>query len=392
VVLLAVLTVLLVPSEAWAAPESFTSSGGNTVYGTVPTNGAGDPTTGKVAITWTRVASSTAHRVCTVALNGDVWSGSIGSSSAGSNYTYTVPSGTSSVNGANPVVAWKVWVNHGTTSSWSCPADGGTREASEANLAAFAAPAPYELIGRNLTAVPSSCPDTFTNTYAYADGSYLGVRFQWSGAKPVGGWRVESEDQVTYYGKVPRAVLSGTLSTQGADFASANVPSYLRVESAADGTCYVNIATGVKTDPTLVDDGSNECSFGDVACYFRAALSWAFVPQGESLDQFDALGDDFGNTIPFVWIEGTAELVGFNLAEYGAGWSYDGIARFPCDFTSIQVCEGTYMFVLPPSDPIVTWMRDHRDDISAFMWILLLAPMVLWFWRQLLPITGSGSQ
>jgi len=390
-----VLLVLLVPSEVWAGVTSYTSSSGATVTVTDPTDGAGRASDGKVAITWSRPTSANATRVCTVAANGDVWSGSLGGSSAGSAYTYTVPSGTSTVTAGNPVVEWRVWQSYGTTSSWSCPADGGSLAATSANLHAFSAPSPYEELGRRYSSDPSTCTDWWSAARASADGTTLVVRFVWEGAsKPVGGWRVESDDGTVYYGKVPRGVISGTLRTQGADLATSATPSVVRVESAADSTCYLNVNVSTSADDVLVDDGSVECSFGDVACYFRASLNWAFVPESATLDQFGSMWDDMGTKIPFVYVAGGFELLSFNVAESGAGWSYDGVMRLPCAMgDSLNICEtGTYTYVLPPGDAILTWMRDYREALSVFMWLLLVVPLGLFVWRRLFPVVGSGAQ
>jgi len=248
----------------------------------------------------------------------------------------------------------------------------------------------------SLTAAPSTCTTQWSGLWASADGATIKVRFDWTGAtKPVGGWRVESADGATLYGTIPRRVMDGTLETQGVNITSAAVPTTLRIEAADSSSCYATVSTGVTQEDTFVDDGSNECSFGDVACYFRSGLNWAFMPEQTTLDQFSGLGEDIGSKIPFVYVVGAADLasITFSSGEGSILYSYDGLFRFPCDMGMLNICEtGTYYHVMGPSDPIVEWMRDKRTPLSVFMWLLLLVPLSLWVWRRLFPVVGSGGQ
>jgi len=394
-----VLLVLLVPSEAWAADLDEVTTGRMTIpSGTVALSGTYDHqiAVGAVSVYHSlTIAGSVDMRVYCYreSFDPDISGASASDSNNPATGYYT---------GTNVSQTWNGGAAGATTTNPSlvtCPVATSPTEQTVPKVIRLGTTNTgdtprYSWYSIGVTPV-SSCLTSWSGLWASADGTTIKVRFDWTGAtKPVGGWRVESLDGATLYGTIPRRVMEGTLETQGVNITSAAVPTDLRIEAADDATCWAEVATGVASDDVYVDDGTNECSFGDVACYFRSALNWAFVPESSTLDQFGSMWDDMGTKIPFVYVAGGFELLSFNVAESGAGWSYDGVMRLPCAMgDSLNICEtGTYTYVLPPGDAILTWMRDYREALSVFMWLLLVVPLGLFVWRRLFPVVGSGAQ
>lgn len=268
-------------------------------------------------------------------------------------------------------------------------------------------------ITADLDAVPSSTCATFDDSSA-ADSEAVWrprkrsviVDWHWTGGTAASaGFRIVNMDTEAY---VDETYSGNGLYTK--TWAQQRQPSYVRIKVKGTPSCFIDLgvevwgsqeslgtgAGGGPSDYGEADDpdSGSDCSAFDIFCRIKAGLSWAFVPEDESLEQFSALGDDIQTKIPFVYIAGTFTLLDFNLPDCTGGscigYEYDGLFTIP-SFDLGGVASGG-ITVLGPGDDITLWMVDNRELMGVFVWLLMLVPLGLWIWRRLMPVAGSGSQ
>jgi len=253
----------------------------------------------------------------------------------------------------------------------------------------------------------STCPGAFTNyssTWDQALGT-LTVTFSYSGSSASSFVAKSFGGGVTYGTHTGGTSVSASIV--GTDVWERPTKP-VRLNAVGVSGCYVYIGSvedsgtagggpsdyGDATDP----DTSSSCSAFDVFCRIKSALSWAFVPDSATLDQYETLGDDLQTRIPFVYIAGTFDLLDFNLPDctsddVGCTTAYNGLVTLPSfDVVGSEGGDTGSIVVLGPGSTGLDWMRDARPALAIVIWLLMLVPLGLWIWRRLMPVAGSGGQ
>jgi len=409
--IVALFSVVLLPVEAWGAPPVLPSRAIiTTPYTAVLDFGTGY--TGTVPVTFNLNANGQPTLV-----------------SSGGGVTFTLEAGTKPTGNLRlqyrcaGLTTWTTWWSYTigsatstgpTTGSYTCSSV--VEEVRLVTESGYLSYAPNAVVwGPITTNTPdaSSCPSSFGSTTAT---SYVGTTFtglvKWIGTAPAGGWKVYAPGGAYGWpGSTPAASLSigttaGTTPGEYSNTATISAGAmtgvgFARIEKASDPTCYTVVpvaGTAISSSPT--NNGTNEegadCGI-NVFCTFSAALSSAFTPSSETLDQWGDLGDQAGRVVPFGYISDSLSYLDYlgNGCTSGAGCYADKLTTGFCfepgigetfgDLDSDPVCpfgEGT---------PVRTWLESQRTLMGTFAWAAVLAPLVGWVWRKSVPFINAGS-
>lgn len=258
----------------------------------------------------------------------------------------------------------------------------------------------------------SSCASTsFKNPRAAYVGTTLTVMFGWSGSTvPAGGWKVwapgngYTDPASTATLAVPRNRASGN-----ADFeASATIASGItggsttaRISSADTPTCYVVVTVGwvalvngvasTGSDPTT----GEACSTWDLACQFRAALNWAFVPSEESKSNLSSKFSGLTGKFPFgvpATVNDWMTLVG-GCSNSDEGLTGSGCPevdlRFKIPHTALGTDNDAEWIIANegnPSTEVEFMQRLHsaRGTLNALVWAAFFGGLAwaVWAWAS----------
>lgn len=263
---------------------------------------------------------------------------------------------------------------------------------------------------------------TLSLVQVWYDGSDFGYLFKWTGTDNFARWYLHKTGDLAYkYGisgyvkevpgqtffymqdndpGLPTGMVAGDqwklrLFTAGGDPTNCWVSATVATAATDPG---FGGSGGGPDDYGDGDDGEgNDCSAFDVFCRIKGALSWAFMPSEDSLDQWSDLGSDIEGKVPFVYVVGSIDLAdsffpscSMPCTEMG---SYNGLFTIPEFTINTMGDEFTTgdVVVLPASSDQVEWLRDYRELFSVVMWVLLLAPFAYWIWTRLFPAVGSSQ-
>jgi hypothetical protein len=239
-------------------------------------------------------------------------------------------------------------------------------------------------------------------TAAWQSGDGLSVRFKWKKPTlPDPGWPVTVTSTGAAIGTVSKyntvdgspgyfwQKFPGLPSTKPAQVtitAPANPagdPGCSVIVNVKDGTIAGAPSSYGASDPGGTAAGSGtageDCGW-NVFCLIKAALKWAFVPSSESLQ---ALRDSWAglteNRIPFAFLGIADGLVDDIVPDIGCvqacwpEWEIQGQEIFPYDGVA------------------ATYLRDWRPYLEAGVWVLMIVPIALGIFWNLMPVVGKGG-
>jgi len=386
--LLASFVVLLAPSAAWAAP-TVTAYEADAVGGTysLTLSGSTGPALGsftggttQTTITGTWVWGSAGSSAGQQGIKGSCSDGTL----FGPVFTDTLNSG-----------------NHGPKSaSFTCPGvhypvtwQAYDWAGAKTYGSVYAWPDDPRWPGQNAWCTGSNFVDA---SAGWTAASGLTLRFKWTATPvPAAGWQVQNAAQTTTYGTLPAtATVDGSPGYFWGKFAAAAAPSGIVITAPANASgqsgCSIaltsikqaDVAPGASTygatDPD--DAGGADCGWNPY-CYTKAALRWAFVPDQAHLDGMKtSLASLVNGRLPFALMSQAKQMVDDIVPDIGCieacwpNWSISGQQILPYDSSASQM------------------LRDWRPWLQAAVWVLMLVPLAVFIFWQMLPIVGgSGS-
>jgi len=242
---------------------------------------------------------------------------------------------------------------------------------------------------------------TIGPVYVGYDASLSNIRlwYQWTGHrtnyyfkfKNAGGQTTGLPDSWVDGSDYAKATFSWPGSTVGSTW------TLLMTTTSGDATgCKVTgtIAAGFPGNPTLAGGGSggteypdsgatdpiddSDCgAWYDIACQFRSALHWAFVPDPETLDALGGSWAEAEESFPISIIAASWDLSGSFIPPY---------CEVACYFPDVSMAGED---ILTADSPGMAWMDDNRELVRALFNLLVFGPLFVAVAWKLVPVVGD---